>query len=63
MAFNGTERFEKQEIVDYLESIGMTFGPDLADGRRLLVIVSDNNFSAGQFTQFIALAVDIRPVQ
>jgi zinc protease len=29
MAFNGTERFEKQEIVDYLESIGMTFGPDL----------------------------------
>jgi len=29
MAFNGTERFEKQEIVDYLESIGMTFGPDV----------------------------------
>ncbi len=29
MAFNGTERFEKQELVDYLESIGMQFGPDL----------------------------------
>ncbi len=29
MAFNGTERFEKQEIVDYLESIGLAFGPDL----------------------------------
>jgi zinc protease len=29
MAFNGTERFEKQEIVDYLESIGMSFGPDV----------------------------------
>ena len=29
MAFNGTERFEKQEIVDYLESIGLSFGPDL----------------------------------
>ena len=29
MAFNGTERFEKQELVDYLESIGLTFGPDL----------------------------------
>ena len=29
MAFNGTERFEKQEIVEYLESIGSTFGPDL----------------------------------
>jgi zinc protease len=29
MAFNGTERFEKQEIVDYLESIGMSFGPEV----------------------------------
>lgn len=29
MAFNGTEHFEKQELVDYLESIGMAFGPDL----------------------------------
>ncbi len=29
MAFNGTAHFEKQELVDFLESIGMTFGPDL----------------------------------
>ena len=29
MAFNGTERFAKQEIVDYLESIGSGFGADL----------------------------------
>ena len=29
MAFNGTEHFAKQELVDYLESIGMGFGPDL----------------------------------
>lgn len=29
MAFNGSEHFEKQELVDYLESIGMRFGPDL----------------------------------
>jgi zinc protease len=29
MAFNGTRNFEKQEIVDYLESIGMRFGADL----------------------------------
>ena len=29
MAFNGTENFNKQELVDYLESIGMRFGPDL----------------------------------
>ena len=29
MAFNGTDRFEKQQIVEYLESIGTQFGPDL----------------------------------
>ena len=29
MAFNGTEKYPKQELVNYLESIGMKFGPDL----------------------------------
>jgi zinc protease len=29
MAFNGTKNFERQELVRYLESIGMRFGPDL----------------------------------
>jgi zinc protease len=29
MAFNGTANFEKQELVRYLESIGMSFGPDV----------------------------------
>ncbi len=29
MAFNGTTHFEKQELVDYLESIGTRFGADL----------------------------------
>lgn len=29
MAFNGTASFEKQELVDYLESIGMAFGPSI----------------------------------
>jgi len=29
MAFNGTRRFEKQALVNYLEKIGMRFGPDL----------------------------------
>jgi len=29
MAFNGTKNFEKQELVDYLQSIGMRFGADL----------------------------------
>ena len=29
MAFNGTRNFAKQELVDYLESIGMRFGPNV----------------------------------
>ncbi len=29
MAFNGTKNFAKKEIVDYLESVGVRFGPDL----------------------------------
>ena len=29
MAFNGSERFSGNEIVEYLESIGSKFGPDL----------------------------------
>ncbi len=47
--------------IDNIE--GMTFGPTLPDGRQSLVIVSDNNFSAGQFTQFVLLALDIEPVE
>ncbi len=41
--------------VDNLE--GMTWGPKLPNGERSLIIVSDNNFSATQVTQFAALAV------
>ena len=29
MLFNGTERFEAQEIVNFMERIGMRFGPDV----------------------------------
>ena len=29
MAFNGTRNFPKQELVEYLERIGMRFGPDI----------------------------------
>ncbi|MCH6547759.1 MAG: insulinase family protein, partial [Gemmatimonadetes bacterium] len=29
MAFNGTHNFPKQELVEYLERIGMRFGPDI----------------------------------
>jgi hypothetical protein len=36
---------------------GLTFGPDLPDGRRSLVVVSDNNFSPTQFTQVAAFGL------
>jgi hypothetical protein len=36
---------------------GMTLGPKLADGRQSLVLVSDNNFAASQFTQFLLFAL------
>ena len=29
MAFNGTEGFKKNELIDYLESVGTKFGPHL----------------------------------
>ncbi|MFC2161375.1 M16 family metallopeptidase [Acidobacteriota bacterium] len=32
MAFNGTEHFAKQELVEFMESIGMRFGPGLNAG-------------------------------
>ena len=43
--------------VDNLE--GLAFGPNLEDGRSLLIVASDNNFSAFQVTQFVAFAVDL----
>ncbi len=44
--------------LDNLE--GMTLGPVLPDGRQSLVLVSDNNFNpAGQFTQFLAFAMNV----
>jgi hypothetical protein len=36
---------------------GMTIGPKLPDGRQSLVLVSDNNFAASQFTQFLLFAL------
>ena len=38
---------------------GMVLGPQLADGRTLLLVVSDNNFNASQTTQLWALALEI----
>lgn len=40
---------------------GITFGPKLADGRQSIVLVSDNNFSATQFTQILTLSADVVP--
>ena len=39
--------------LDNLE--GMTFGPRLANGHRSLLLVSDNNFTPGQVSQFLLL--------
>lgn len=36
---------------------GLTFGP-VVDGKRTLILVSDNNFNPAQFTQFVALTID-----
>jgi hypothetical protein len=43
------------ERVDNIE--GMSWGPTLADGKRSLVLVSDNNFNPAQITQFLAFEV------
>ena len=45
--------------LDNLE--GMTFGPPLADGRRSLLLVADDNFSDEQTTLFLAFALSAEP--
>jgi hypothetical protein len=36
---------------------GITLGPKLPDGRQSVVLVSDNNFSPSQVTQFLLFAM------
>ncbi len=55
---------EKSLLVDLTETVrpldnveGITLGPRLPDGRQSLVLVSDDNFSLRQFTQFLAFAL------
>jgi hypothetical protein len=36
---------------------GMTLGPKLSDGRRTLILVSDDNFVREQKTQFLLFAI------
>ncbi|WP_009633125.1 esterase-like activity of phytase family protein [Synechocystis sp. PCC 7509] len=52
--------FDKLNItLDNIE--GLTFGPDLPDGKRSLIVVSDNNFSSSQSTQVLAFSVEPVP--
>jgi hypothetical protein len=37
---------------------GISWGPDLENGNRSLVLVSDNNFSDSQVNQFIVVEVE-----
>lgn len=41
---------------------GLAFGPPLADGRRTLILVSDDNFNPRQTTQILAFAFGEEPV-
>lgn len=60
----GSEKPVRKELLLDLDELGipldnvegMAFGPDLPDGRRSLVLVSDNNFAPAQFTQFLLFA-------
>ncbi|MEA5534877.1 esterase-like activity of phytase family protein [Crocosphaera sp. XPORK-15E] len=46
--------------IDNLE--GLAFGETLTNGNRSLILVSDNNFSPTQFTQFLAFEVESQSV-
>lgn len=37
---------------------GLTWGPDLADGRHVLYVISDNDLNASLATQIYAFAID-----
>ncbi|MGK7893964.1 MAG: esterase-like activity of phytase family protein [Xenococcus sp. (in: cyanobacteria)] len=48
-----------QDLGIYLDNLeGMTLGPRLPDGSQSLVLVSDNNFSTDQVTQFLLFRLD-----
>jgi hypothetical protein len=45
--------------VQHLDNVeGITLGPKLSDGRQVVVLVTDDNFSAEQTTQFYAFALE-----
>ncbi|PRX39745.1 esterase-like activity of phytase family protein [Salegentibacter salegens] len=57
--FKTVKNFLTEETIDNIE--GMTFGPDLPNGQKSLMLVSDDNFSSfsDQITQFILLELEI----
>ena len=57
--FKSVKNFLEEEIIDNIE--GMTFGPELPNGNKSLILVSDDNFSSygRQITQFILLEIEI----
>jgi len=57
--FKSAENFLTEETIDNIE--GMTFGPELPNGKKSLILVSDDNFSSfsDQITQFILLELKI----
>lgn len=64
---NTLKPVQKQLLLDFkmlnlpLDNIeGLTFGPEMADGRRPLILVSDNNFQFVQRTQILALGIRTR---
>lgn len=58
--FKSVQKQLKENIIDNLE--GMTFGPDLPNGNKTLLLVSDNNFGSlgKQINQIILMEVEIK---
>ena len=58
--FKNVRKDLKEKIIDNIE--GMTFGPDLPNGNKTLLLVSDDNFSSlgRQITQIILLEVEFK---
>jgi myo-inositol-hexaphosphate 3-phosphohydrolase len=68
-AFEVDPTVSKRELLDFADLgitpdnlEGLALGPTLPDGRQSLIVVSDNNFSDTQVTQFIALSLDLNTI-
>ncbi|MGB8704249.1 MAG: esterase-like activity of phytase family protein [Gillisia sp.] len=57
--FKSIQKKLKENIIDNIE--GMTFGPDLPNGHKTLLLISDNNFNtmAPQVTQVLLMEVEL----